>query len=54
MNPNDLRDRVQASIQRYMDLEAWNRSLCVEGAEVESMREFHQAWASMSRKGVQP
>jgi hypothetical protein len=52
MNPNDLRDRVQSSIQGYMDVDAWQRSLCVEGAKVESMREFHQAWASMSRKGA--
>ncbi len=44
MNPNNLRDRVESEISRYIDWPLWQRALEVEAAEVESMHDFHTAW----------
>lgn len=44
MRPTDLRDRVREAILAEMDMDAWDRALEVEAAEVESMQTFHHAW----------
>ncbi|MDY0068251.1 MAG: hypothetical protein RBS02_17965 [Steroidobacteraceae bacterium] len=44
MDPNDLRERVRVEIERYMDLDAWQRALDVEAVEKESMQDFHAEW----------
>lgn len=44
MRPPDLRERVRAAIMAEMDMDAWARALEIEAVEVESMKEFHQAW----------
>lgn len=44
MNPNDLRERVRAEIESYMDMAAWNHALKVEAAQKDSMLTFHAAW----------
>jgi hypothetical protein len=46
MDPNDLRDRVEAEIvARIFDQDAWNRCKTVEAAEGDSLREVLEAWA---------
>lgn len=49
MRPPDLRERVREAIVAEMDMDAWDRALEVEAVEVESMREFHQAWLGRLR-----
>ena len=44
MRPPDLRERVREAILAEMDMDAWDRALEVEAAEVESMQTFHHAW----------
>ncbi|MCC5795266.1 MAG: hypothetical protein JJT85_11105 [Chromatiales bacterium] len=46
MSPNHLRDRVEAAIVERLDMDAWERTLRVERAEIESLSEvlgtFHR------------
>ena len=51
MDPNDLRDRVEQSINDLIDQPAWKRAIEVEAAEVASMKEFHAAWQSKLNPG---
>ena len=51
MDPGDLRERVSERIIELIDVEAWNHALHVEAAEVESMRQFHEAW-NASKSGL--
>jgi hypothetical protein len=44
MNPNDLRDRVEAEIEALIDREAWERCDAVNRAEQESMRRILSGW----------
>jgi hypothetical protein len=44
MDPNDLRQRVREQIETRLDLQSWDHAIQIEQAEVESMREFHNAW----------
>jgi hypothetical protein len=44
MNPNDVRDRVEARIRSFIDFTLWKRASKVEKAEIASMQHFHQAW----------
>jgi hypothetical protein len=44
MNPNDLRDRVEAEIEALIDREAWERCDAVNRAEQESMRTILAQW----------
>jgi hypothetical protein len=46
MDPNLLRERVRESIEALIDVDAWSRSIDVEAVEVDSMQEFHRAWAA--------
>jgi hypothetical protein len=46
MDPNTLRARVRESIEALIDMTAWQRSIEVEAVEVDSMQQFHRAWAS--------
>ena len=46
MDPNDLRERVRKEIERHIDWSLWNRAIEIEEAEVESMKDFHNAWQS--------
>ncbi|MDP1650391.1 MAG: hypothetical protein Q8M01_19620 [Rubrivivax sp.] len=46
MNPNDLRERVRAEIEKYIDKDAWQHALMIEKAEVASMKVFHKAWTN--------
>lgn len=42
--PPELRDRVEETIKSLIDSDAWNRSLLVEKAEVDSMSLFAAEW----------
>jgi hypothetical protein len=44
MDPNNLRDRVREQIETRLDLRAWDHSIRIEQAEVESMRDLQNAW----------
>lgn len=44
MPPPLLRERVRASIWRFIDEARWDHAAVVERAEVESMQQFHAAW----------
>ena len=44
MPPPELRDRVEETIVDLIDMDAWNRSLLVEKAEVDSMSLFAAEW----------
>lgn len=44
MSPVDLRLRVEDSIKRLLDLDAWNKAIEIECVEKVSMEEFHKAW----------
>jgi len=48
LSPVLLRDRVQESIERDLDMEAWDHAIEVETAEKESMRAVLAAWPSIS------
>lgn len=51
MPPPQLRERVENAIVALIDSAAWNRSLLVEKAEIESMRLYVEEWkASISRQ----
>lgn len=49
MDPNDLRQRVEDEIVVRMDMEAWERALEVEAAEITSMKSFQAAWTTAKR-----
>ncbi|WP_440642078.1 hypothetical protein ACSHT2_13985 [Bradyrhizobium sp. PUT101] len=44
MDPNDLRDRVDAEIQTHIEPEAWERCRIVDQAERESLRHVLDKW----------
>jgi hypothetical protein len=44
MDPNDLRDRVEAAIQGAIEQEAWDRCTITEKAERESLRTVLDNW----------
>jgi hypothetical protein len=44
MNPNDLRDRVEAAIRSYIDEATWERSVHAEQAECASLASVLDAW----------
>ena len=44
MSPVTLRERVQSSITRKLDLEAWDRAIEVEQVQKASLQQFHQSW----------
>jgi hypothetical protein len=50
INPTDLRSRVREQIETRLNLPAWERAKHIEAIEVESMQQFHLAWAE--RMGV--
>jgi hypothetical protein len=50
MNPNDLRARVRRAIWSYINRALWNRALEIEGAQTDSMREYHEGWRSRLRR----
>jgi hypothetical protein len=47
MSPPVLRQRVEGAILEYMDVAAWNHSLSIEAAELESMKGFFDNIASI-------
>ena len=51
MDPNALRERVRAAITTHMDTTAWDHSLRIERAEVQSMQVFHKAWQASKSAG---
>lgn len=52
LSPAVLRERVESEIVELLDREAWERSLRLEAAEIESMRDVLDAWrASKSNHG---
>jgi hypothetical protein len=46
INPADLRNRVREQIETRLNLLAWEHAKSIEAAEVESMKNFHKAWAN--------
>jgi hypothetical protein len=46
MDPNDLRSRVEAEIERYIEPKAWERCRIVDEAERESMRHVLDKWTA--------
>lgn len=44
MDPNNLRDRVRAEIESYMDIDAWEHAQKIEAAEKESVLKFCDEW----------
>lgn len=51
MSPVLLRERVESSIVKHLDIDTWNRALLIENAERESMQTFGREWqASISRQ----
>jgi hypothetical protein len=44
MDPNDLRDRVEAAIENIIDHDAWERCAKNEKAEQESLSAYFDAW----------
>ncbi|MGB5831342.1 MAG: hypothetical protein WBG92_05055 [Thiohalocapsa sp.] len=51
LDPNSLRNRVEASVLSLLDVPAWNHALDIEAAEKESMQLFHRHWReSISRQ----
>jgi hypothetical protein len=44
LDPNVLRDRVEAAIREYIDWDEWNRCVAVEQAEKASLLEVIGAW----------
>jgi hypothetical protein len=44
LSPAILRDRVEAAIIELMDMDAWNRSLMVEKAEIGALNHYHDSW----------
>jgi len=48
LSPVTLRERVEAEILSLLDTDAWNRSVEVETAEIESMTNFFKGWPGIS------
>jgi hypothetical protein len=46
MSPVTLRECVQTSIIRKLDLEAWDRAIDIEHVQKASLQQFHQSWKS--------
>lgn len=44
LDPNDLRECVEAAIVSMLDAKKWNRAIEIEKVEVASMRDFHKVW----------
>jgi hypothetical protein len=44
LSPVVLRERLKAEIASSLDLDAWTHALQIEGAEVQSMRDFHETY----------
>jgi hypothetical protein len=44
MDPNDLRDCVEAEIQKLIEPVAWARCAMVNKAEQESLRDILKGW----------
>ncbi|HVS63277.1 MAG TPA: hypothetical protein VMT85_07190 [Thermoanaerobaculia bacterium] len=52
MTPVDLRQRLETSINKYIDLEAWERTGLAESAEQESLRVVLGRWKGHSETGI--
>lgn len=52
MPPPLLRQRVEAVIREYIDLERWERAIAIERVETASMGEFFEAWHSNLRQAA--
>ena len=52
MHPEDLRERVRSAITDRMDIAAWEHSLRIETAEIQSMKTFHKAWQLSKESGA--
>lgn len=48
LDPVVLRERVEAWVLHFIDIEAWNHARKVEKAELESMRRYFDAWPGIS------
>jgi hypothetical protein len=48
LSPVVLRDRVESEIRDRLDLDAWNHSIGVEAAEIESMKTFFAGYPGIS------
>jgi hypothetical protein len=48
LSPVILRERVEAEIRKLLDLDAWQHSIKIEAAEIESMRSFFAEWPGKS------
>lgn len=48
LSPTILRDRVEAEIRGRLDVDAWNRAIEVEAAEVASMKTFFAGYPGIS------
>ena len=48
MNPVDLRHRVEDRITGLLDLDAWDHSIAVGKAELDSMRDYFDRWPGIS------
>ena len=44
MSPVTLRERVESSILRMLEIDAWHRAMDIEAVEQASMKQFHQSW----------
>lgn len=44
LSPVVLRERLEAHIRSYLDMDAWNHAIGVERAETESMTGFLKTW----------
>jgi len=44
MDPNRLRERVEAAVVAHLDVAAWERAGATEEAEVASLRDFFASW----------
>ena len=47
LDPNHLRERVASRIARFIEPDAWEQSLRIQTAEVDSMRKFQRAWKAV-------
>lgn len=48
LSPVVLRERVESSINSYLDIDAWNHAVDVEAVERESMKSILTSWKSIS------
>jgi hypothetical protein len=47
MDPNVLRDRVEAAIVEFIEPDAWDRCALIEKAQKDSLKEFQEKWVSL-------